>query len=258
MWSCCGKHVSSDPCKGHEFHIPRNYSKGKLESAWKFHTTPDTYTSSTIRPAVAIDCEMGTARSGDSELIRVTLIDYFSSAILVDSLVYPDVAMEHYNTRFSGVTTGQMKLARKQGRCLMGKEQARAEVWKFVGPNTVVVGHSAHNDLTAMRWIHPVVVDTWLIESIKAKAAKTKAEQEKKEPDSTSPVSINVARKPKADQQKRPKKRGKGSGALSLKTLTMARCGREIQTAGKKGHDSLEDATAARDLAHWNIVNKGF
>src|SRR5450432_3975662 len=128
MWSCCGKHVSSDPCRGDKFHISRNYPDGQLESAWKFHTTPDVYTSSTIRPAVAIDCEMGTARSGDSELIRVTLIDYFSSVILVDSLVYPDVAMEHYNTRFSGVTTGQMELARKQGRCLMGKERARKAV----------------------------------------------------------------------------------------------------------------------------------
>jgi hypothetical protein len=49
--------------------------------------------------------------------------------------------------------------------------------------------------------------------------------------------------------------RVKSSGALSLKTLTMARCGRDIQKAGKRGHDSLEDAIAARDLAHWNIVN---
>jgi RNA exonuclease 1 len=33
--------------------------------------------------------------------------------------------------------------------------------------------------------------------------------------------------------------------------------GREIQTTEQKGHDSLEDAIAARDLAHWHIVNKG-
>lgn len=32
---------------------------------------------------------------GDSELNRVTLIDYFSSEILVNKLAYPDVAMEH-------------------------------------------------------------------------------------------------------------------------------------------------------------------
>jgi hypothetical protein len=47
-----------------------------------------------------------------------------------------------------------------------------------------------------------------------------------------------------------PRKGRKGSGALSLKTLAMVRLGREIQAGGKKGHDSLEDALAARDLAH--------
>jgi len=59
-----------------------------------------------------------------------------------------------------------------------------------------------------------------------------------------------VAEKLKADQQEKPKKRPKGSGALSLKALTMVRWGREIQTAGNRGHDSLEDAIVARDLAH--------
>jgi len=29
-----------------------------------------------------------------------------------------------------------------------------------------------------------------------------------------------------------------------------------MQTGGKRGHDSLEDAIGARDLAHWNIVNR--
>ncbi|KGM91817.1 uncharacterized protein PADG_12134 [Paracoccidioides brasiliensis Pb18] len=47
--------------------------------------------SSDIRTAVAIDCEMGQGASGDSKLIRITLVDYFSSAILIDNLVYPSV-----------------------------------------------------------------------------------------------------------------------------------------------------------------------
>jgi len=198
---------------------------------------------------------MGTAKSGDSELIRVTLIDYFSSAILVDHLVYPDVEMQHYNTRFSGVTRREMEVVRRKGQCLMGKDRARKAVWQFVGPNTVVVGHSAHNDLTALRWIHPVVVDTFLIESTKAKDTKAKTAQEKKEADSPTVVSIDVAGKPNKDQQPRHR-RVKGSGPLSLKSLAKVRLGREIQIGGKKGHDSLEDAIAARDLAHWNVVNK--
>ena len=140
MWSCCRQHVSSDPCQAAEFHLARVYPPGELESLWKFYPTPSAYTSHQIRAAVAIDCEMGTAKSGDSELIRVTLIDYFSSDVLVDKLVYPDVPMEHYNTRFSGVSRKQMENARALGGCLMGKNRARDAVWKFVGPHTVVVG----------------------------------------------------------------------------------------------------------------------
>jgi len=189
---------------------------------------------------------MGTAASGDCELIRVTLIDYFSSAILVDSLVYPDVEMSHYNTRFSGVTKKDMEVARAKGTCFRGRDQARAVVWRFVGPNTVVVGHSAHNDLTAMRWIHSIVVDTWLIESTKAKAA-----QQAKEAQPPIVESTDTGATP---TEQTPRKGRKGSGALSLKTLAMVRLGREIQASEKKGHDSLEDALAARDLAHSQCI----
>lgn len=192
----------------------------------------------------------------------MTLIDYFSSEVLVDKLVYPDVAMEHYNTRFSGVTRKEMENARALGQCLMGKKRAREAVWKFVGPHTVVVGHSAHNDLTAMRWIHTVVVDTWLLESEKrAKEVKAKAEAERDGKEQELSQSQNstfedVDEVQETQQHKEnPKKKVKGSGALSLKTLTRERLRREIQTAGRKGHDSLEDAIATRDLAHWNVNN---
>ena len=257
MWSCCGKHVSSAPCKGEEFHVSLDYQIGELESSWKFYVTPAIVgASSDIRQAVAIDCEMGTAKSGESELIRVTLIDYFSTEVLVDSLVSPDVDMLHYNTRFSGVSASQMRQARSQGRCLRGKRRAREAVWRFVGPNTVVIGHSAHNDLNSMRWIHYAVVDTWLIESMNANYKDTEARQLENSV-STEPVSIDKGNEPKDDQQEKPKKKKKkGSGALSLKTLTMLRWGREIQTNGRRGHDSLEDAIATRDLAHWNVRNK--
>jgi hypothetical protein len=50
-----------------------------------------------------IDCEMGIAQSGERELIRIALIDYFTSAVLVDHLVYPDVEIQDYNPRFPGV-----------------------------------------------------------------------------------------------------------------------------------------------------------
>jgi RNA exonuclease 1 len=197
---------------------------------------------------------MGLTKSGDSELIRLTLIDYFSSSILIDSLVHPDVEMQHYNTRYSGVTRKDMNLALRRRDCIMGRDSAREAVWNFVGPNTVVVGHSLHNDLTALRWIHPVVVDTFLIESIKAREEMDKGTKREGELASSPAIPAKMAQSPGENQHAR-RKRAKGSGELSLKTLAMRRLGREIQAAGKRGHDSLEDAMAARDLANWHIVN---
>lgn len=57
--------------------------------------------------------------------------------------------------------------------------------------------------------------------------------------------------------QKQPAKaKSRGSGDLSLKTLTLAKLGRDIQNAGKKGHCSLEDAIAARDIVDWYLNNR--
>ena len=228
---------------------------------WQYHPTPDS--KSGKRAAVAIDCEMGTAKSGDSELIRVTLVDYFSSAILIDSLVYPNVEMLHYNTRYSGVTRKDMEIARSTNRCIRGRDNARIAIWRFVGPKTVVIGHSANNDLAVLRWIHPVVVDTFLILSAHRNAAREKAAIEKaaiekaaNEKDKSQPAAPSEGNlKPGSTKNGAKPKKQKGSGELSLKTLAKEKLGREIQTAGNHGHDSLEDAIATRDLAHWIITN---
>lgn len=44
------------------------------------------------------------------------------------------------------------------------------------------------------------------------------------------------------------------SVSLSLKTLMKQCLEKDVQTGGRKGHDSLEDAVAARDLVHWQIT----
>jgi len=227
---------------------------------------------------------MGMAESGDSELIRVTLIDYFTDEVLVDNLVEPDVPMRHLNTQYSGVTWSDMRRAQRQGTCLKGKAMARAAVWWFVGTETVVVGHGVSNDLRAMRWVHALVVDSFVIEFgyVKRKEAEIAAAAEKEvertkamggertvasfvEQDSLLGDYVNAGT-PLADmpgnlhdaqgKQTAPKaKKKKGSGNLALKNLVEKRLHRQIQMAGKAGHDSLEDAIAARDLVHWIIMN---
>ncbi|KAF2843693.1 hypothetical protein M501DRAFT_925592 [Patellaria atrata CBS 101060] len=261
-WSCCSQHVTANPCGGSDVHIPRSYGPGELAEQHQFHPTPDALLKGNdIRAAVALDCEMGTAVSGDRELIRVTLIDYFSGAVLVDNIVQPDVPMQHLNTRFSGVSWADVRKAKREGSCLNGKAGARRALWTFVGPETVVVGHGASGDLRALRWIHGRIVDSFVTES-NTKKRREAANGDKKQVEAeivrTSVVRMSERVPDKNGNEnvgKKQKNRKKGAGSLSLKTLVKTRLDRDIQTRGREGHDSLEDAIAARDLIHWIISN---
>jgi RNA exonuclease 1 len=115
--------------------------------------------------AIALDCEMGPSRTGETELIRVTAVDFFTQEVLLDRLVCPQAPMLHYNTRYSGVSRQDMDAAVKSGSCIFGKDAAREELWKFVGPETIIIAHGGQNDLSALRWIHPYIIDTCILES---------------------------------------------------------------------------------------------
>ncbi|KAK2056616.1 hypothetical protein LY76DRAFT_147477 [Colletotrichum caudatum] len=291
-WTCCRAHASAPGCTWAPEHLTRTYAWGDLMTRHQYHYTPAfspgtataVSSSGAARPqfAVAIDCEMGTAFDGESELIRVTLVDYFTSEILIDSLVYPLVPMRHYNTKWSGVSRQQMNDARAKGKCITGGPAAvREAVWRWVGPNTVVVGHAVHNDLAALRWIHPLVVDSFVLATADSAERKKREEEDKErdhgeqwneaedggkeecnDGDLTSFDGLGLeplentenAEKPSA--AKAAKTRGRRSPAgLSLKALTAKMFDRQIQKA-KQGHDSLEDALAARDIVHWFVTQK--
>ncbi|KAJ5118267.1 hypothetical protein N7448_009982 [Penicillium atrosanguineum] len=56
------------------------------------------------RRAVALDYEIGISSIGESELIQIAIINFFTGEILVDSLVWPDVKMRYLLSRHLGVT----------------------------------------------------------------------------------------------------------------------------------------------------------
>ena len=103
VWSCCGvpagSYVPFNLCSGKLFHEAETLSHDELVQKYQLYRTP--FHDSPL-PAVAIDCEMGTSKEGMPELIRVTMVDYFSGVAVVDSLVNPSVPMAHLNTRYSG------------------------------------------------------------------------------------------------------------------------------------------------------------
>lgn len=224
---------------------------------------------------------MGTGMTNESLCIRVSVVDYFTAEVLVDKLVFPDEPLLNYNTRFSGVNHAQMTTAKSTGDCFFGIAAAREAIWKFVGPDTIVVAHSGQNDMNSLRWIHENIVDTHLVESspvmkLEKKARDKEAEEKKARQEgagqatgkekpidkaatifgSKDATQEGAQRENSQKPTEEPKKRAKGSGRFSLKSLTKERVGREIQM-GKDGHDSVMDAVATRDVAHWNVVNFG-
>ncbi|KAI4930652.1 uncharacterized protein J4E92_004484 [Alternaria infectoria] len=212
---------------------------------------------------------MGTARSGDSELIRLSAIDYLTGEVLINNLVKPDQPMQHLNTKWSGVTWDQMNEAVREKTTLKGK--ASHSVCKL--KEDIV-----HNDLKALKWIHTKVVDSYVVEHkiIQEKKAIEAREKELSEEAArrveecllevtglatssmltplTNAQTMGDSTNPTEGEPKKKKK--KGTGDLALKTLLKKYLDTDIQTKGNKGHDSLEDATAARDLVHWMVMRR--
>lgn len=247
-WTCCRKHVSEAPCGGADDHVLRHDPGDRaLKKRWQFYETP-VQTRPDHRLAVSIDCEMGSASDGESELIRLTVVDYFSGQTLIDTLVYPSISMLHFNTRWSGVTRGQMERARKQRQCLFGTATARTAIFKYVGRGTLVVGHGLQNDLLCLRWLHDRIVDSYLIESGIRKEAQMRAEEERK----TTGLETASAFLEVGQAKNKTSGGGRHPNGMSLKSLALKKLGLSIQEG--KGHDSLEDAVAARDLVHSYVV----
>ena len=201
---------------------------------------------------MAIDCEMGIAEDEESELIRVTLVDFFSGEALIDKLVLPHVRLRSFSTAFSGVTKADMEAARRSSQCFWGKDAAREAVLGFVGPQTIVVGHGAGGDFSSLRWIHNRIIDTLIIEAARRKQLESLTEQ-------MNALSVGVTEESNDPFDDAATARSQGHctfnpDGLSLKALTLKRLGREIQS-GNNGHDSLEDAIAARDLVNYLVTS---
>jgi hypothetical protein len=133
-------------------------------ASWYFYPTPEPAFSDDVLKVVSIDCKEGINLHGDPELIRVTMVDYFSGCTVFDRLVYPDVPMRSFETDTTGVEGVALEAARYRGKCILGRANARKAVWEHVGPRTLVLMHSGHLKCIALRWMHPRVIDTRVLE----------------------------------------------------------------------------------------------
>ncbi|KAJ4356972.1 hypothetical protein N0V95_002915 [Ascochyta clinopodiicola] len=171
------------------------------------------------RRAVALDCEMVRIGPNISELARLSAIDYLTREILIDTLVRPLHAVTDWRTQWSGVTPQGMAAAVVAGKALNGAPEARRQLYSYIDTETVLVGHALHHDLAALGIRHENVVDSAVL------ASKAVAMGARKQ--------------------------------WGLKTLCAELLDLAVQDHGARGHDSVEDAFAAREVVLWSLTYPG-
>jgi RNA exonuclease 1 len=114
--------------------------------------------------------------------------------------------------------------------------------------------------LRSLRLIHTLVVDSLVTESKRFKAKVAEEEARKAEMIAQGLITAEDLEEEKksieAGANAEDKVKKKKGGMMSLKMLAKKYLDRDIQV-GKKGHDSLEDAVAARDVVHYNVLALG-
>ncbi|KAK3299896.1 ribonuclease H-like domain-containing protein [Chaetomium fimeti] len=181
--------------------------------------------------AVVLDCEMaGTSPSrADDYPISLSLLDFFTGAVLVDALVRPagGVVVRDWRSGITGITAGRMAAAGREesgdGEPLVGREGARERVLEFVDAETVVVGQAVQFDLKALGLVHGRVVDSAVV---------------------TAEASGKFANRGAGGGKM------KISGQAGLEKLCRELLGVRIRRKGQS-HDSLEDVLATREVVVW-------
>lgn len=153
-WECCSEVVGvSQGCKTATGHVFKASDPYDLHQLIPFRETPKA--TKVKQQIIGMDCEMGYTTKG-MEVIRVTIMDFFTSSVLFDEIVKPFGKVIDLNTKWSGVDEIPQTAMTLDNvfDVILGT---------IIDGNTIIIGHGLENDLNVLRLIHHKVVDTAIL-----------------------------------------------------------------------------------------------
>ncbi|CCE62255.1 hypothetical protein TPHA_0C00990 [Tetrapisispora phaffii CBS 4417] len=161
IYPCCGKSSSSTcelrlGCKTSDNHVFRYTNYNELSTITEFNHTKYVDGEKNV---LALDCEMAFTSLG-YEMIRLTIVDFFTSQILFDEIVQPIGDIIDLNTQFSGVH----EIDRSK-HLTYNEVISKVIIKELINKNSILIGHGLENDLNVLRIIHDNIIDTAILYS---------------------------------------------------------------------------------------------
>ncbi|EDO17720.1 hypothetical protein Kpol_1033p25 [Vanderwaltozyma polyspora DSM 70294] len=161
QYPCCGETTDSTSnlrlgCKQSTNHVYRGEGINELSRITKFVNTRNIDGHNNV---LALDCEMAFTSLG-YEMIRLTIVDFFSLQTLFDEIIQPIGDIIDLNTQFSGVHGIDRNTALTYQAAI-----GRVLCNQLINKNSILIGHGLENDLNVLRIVHHKVIDTAIIYS---------------------------------------------------------------------------------------------
>ncbi|KAI0506513.1 ribonuclease H-like domain-containing protein [Xylaria bambusicola] len=114
--------------------------------------------------ALVIDCEMVELEDHVQDLVSVSVVDFLSGSVVLNTLVQPVGRVKNWVTRITGVTPAVLRDARSKSEVLLqGWPEARARIFAVADSDTIFIGHALPNDLKILRIAARNVVDSTVL-----------------------------------------------------------------------------------------------
>ncbi|CAK9081799.1 unnamed protein product [Durusdinium trenchii] len=108
---------------------------------------------------LAVDCEMVETEEDDNTLAQVCACNA-AGEVLMNRLVKPEGTITDFRTAITGIEAKDLE------NLDYSLHDAQAELRRLIGPQTVLVGHTLHRDLSAMRMDALLILDISLLYGI--------------------------------------------------------------------------------------------